>query len=362
MKSQKTILLRVDASEKLGLGHLMRSIALAQGLKKKSVHPFFIIKEAKEADLIADYGFDLQKISQKLNFKEDALRTMDIAAQLNAHAVIVDLSHQSNVVDHINFVEYFRTLKKQGMTLIVFDDYKKIDFAVDIHIIPYYGAEATDYHFSDKTKPLLGLDYFIFREEFIKEDTVLRTIKKSGHNVLVSMGGSDPANVTEKIVESLSDINKSMPLTLKVVLGGGFNSLRYKTVLHQIQKLYTYGTCDVIENAKNMPELMLWSDVVITGGGLIKYEAALTGSPNIIISQKSIEAERCEDYANRTNAAIHLGHFKDFKKDRIARTVVNLLKDYETRQSMSRKGTQLADGKGTQRVINHILEMETALV
>ena len=361
MKLQRTILLRVDASPKLGLGHLMRCIALAQGLEKESVRPFFIIKEAKEARIITDYGFDSQTISQKTSFQEDVLKTMRIAAQFDAHIIIVDLSHYFDMADRVNFEEHFQMLKKHGAAVIVLDDYDKINIAADIHVIPYYGADTMNYSFPRTTKPLLGLDYFIFRQEFSECVTMPRTVRTQARNVLISMGGSDPANVTEKILESLAEI-QSPSLDVKVVLGRGFTSQRHQAVISRMEKLNRMQrSWSVIEDTKNMAELMLWSDVAIISGGLIKYETALTGSPTIIISQKELEAKRCEEYAQKTNAAIHLGHFKNLKAN-IGKAALDLLNDYTARRLMSEKGKNLVDGKGTQRVIKHILEMETALV
>ena len=98
---------------------------------------------------------------------------------------------------------------------------------------------------------------------------------------------------------------------------------------------------------------MLWSDLAITGGGLTKYETAVTGTPSVIISQVAHQAELAKEF-EREGTALHLGLGSKVGEEDIAQAVERLLRDDALRAEMSKRGKRLVDGKGIERIISEI--------
>jgi len=93
--------------------------------------------------------------------------------------------------------------------------------------------------------------------------------------------------------------------------------------------------------------------LAITGGGLTKYETAVTGTPSIAISHFDEEAKRTEEFA-RGGSILHLGLISEIRQEDVAEATNRLLEDYALRAEMSKRGRNLVDGKGIERIISEI--------
>ncbi|GAI18633.1 unnamed protein product, partial [marine sediment metagenome] len=72
------------------------------------------------------------------------------------------------------------------------------------------------------------------------------------------------------------------------------------------------------------------------------------------ISQRQHQVINAEEEAKK-GFSVNLGLGKQVSKKKILETVENLLENYELRQAMSRKGKQLIDAKGAERIAEIIL-------
>lgn len=355
---QSTALFRADGSSHLGMGHIMRCIAFAQGMDKLGVHPVFVIRDydQKITDLIRHYGYDVETIPHDSSFVEDVDLTLEFATRYSATLIITDLSNKDILANLDECSRYLEILKSTPKFLVAIDGLgedcvsNKIPITFDIVIIPYYGAENKDYKIYPTTKLLVGPAYFIFRKEFIEAAKVSREIKRDAQNILVTMGGSDPLNVTIKIAKALNMLDKRT-LNLRLVIGAGFKA-SVKQELERILKSFK-GNYKIIVGSDNMAELMLWSDLAITCGGLTKYEAAVTGTPSIIISQVDNEAELSKEF-EICGTALHLGLISEVDEADIVKAIEKLLNDYALRSQMSKRGKNMVDGKGVERIISEI--------
>lgn len=344
-----TVLIRADGSGHLGLGHIMRCLAFARGLEKTGASSVFVIRdyEPKVIEIIRRNNPGVELISRNCSLEEDLRLTLAFASQYKAKLIIADLCNSDNLASLEGFRQYLQGLKDGGRFLITFDDLKAIPFPGDILINPDYGVERSNYNFSGDTKFLLGPVYFIFRQEFIEAARVERKIKNDARNVLVALSGSDPLDITGKVVRALSRLT----LNMRIVLGIDYTESR-KRDLDEILKYYR-GSYDLIRVADNMAELMLWADLAITGGGLTKYETAVTGTPSIIIPQVDYLARLSGEF-EKEGTAFNLGLADNVGENDIMEAVDKLLKDATLRAEMSKKGKKLVDGKGIQRIISEI--------
>jgi UDP-2,4-diacetamido-2,4,6-trideoxy-beta-L-altropyranose hydrolase len=348
----KLALFRADGSRHLGVGHIMRCLALAQSLGKRGVGSVFVIRDYDQriTEIIRCHGYDVETIPHGSGFAEDASLTSRFAIRYKVNLIVTDLCHQDSLANLEEYSRYFQSLRAAHKFTITIDDLIKADSPSDIKIIPYYGAEKMDYQSDGSTKLLLGPAYFIFRREFIEAAKVSREIRKDARNILVTMGGSDLLNLTIKIAKAFKGLNKTS-LSLRIVVGPGFATL-VRQELASILDGYS-GDFELIMGSDNMADLMLWADLAIIAGGLTKYETAVTGTPSIIISQTAYEADKAKIF-EKGGSALHLGHISEISEADIAKAIEKSLEDDILRTQMAKRGRNMVDGKGVERVISEI--------
>jgi UDP-2,4-diacetamido-2,4,6-trideoxy-beta-L-altropyranose hydrolase len=359
-KSVDRVVFRVDCSQNIGMGHIMRCLALADGFERAGIKTIFIIKECKKRVIqaIRNNNHFVEILFGKLSFKEDAILTLDIVSRYKAPVIITDLSNVETLADAEGYGEYIRTLKESGRYVATIDGMgedcisKKTVVPADIIIAPYFGAEKKRCEFRDHANTLLGPRYFMFRREFITAAGHPKNIKESAANILISMGGSDPFNLTIKTAKALTRLNKP-DLKLKAVFGPGFSS----SCMHETQVVLKKfkGEYDIIVESGDMAELMLWADLAVISSGLTVYEAAITGTPSIVLSQYDYHVELMEKF-EEAGTILHLGSGRTVSEQMLSASIQRLLDDFNARKDMSQKGRGLVDGKGVDRIISRILK------
>jgi spore coat polysaccharide biosynthesis predicted glycosyltransferase SpsG len=192
---------------------------------------------------------------------------------------------------------------------------------------------------------LLGTDYTLLRKEFWSWQGWQRQIPEVAGKILVTLGGSDPDNVTLKVMKALQDL-EVQALEAVVVVGG--SNPHYQ----QLQDAANQSRFPIFlkQNATNMPELMAWADVAVAAGGSTNWELAFMGLPSIIITL----ADNQQDIAcklNQIGITLNLGWYEDQTPSQIAKVTSDLLLNWQQRYQMSQKGKQVVNGKGGKRVL-----------
>jgi spore coat polysaccharide biosynthesis predicted glycosyltransferase SpsG len=109
-----------------------------------------------------------------------------------------------------------------------------------------------------------------------------------------------------------------------------------------------------------MAELMLWADLAIIGDGLTKYEAAVTGTPSLMVSRPGSPSKLNRAFAE-TGATHSLGLWTELEVERLSETIHQALRDHSWRAKLSRKGKALVDGRGRERILESIPNELTGL-
>lgn len=316
--------IRADGGFYIGMGHVMRMLALARELCKKN-NVFFICrvddplsnKYFSGINLIKENGFLVKEIDEN-KLKEDMKK-------IDADCIITD----SYDVDE----EYFNILKENFKISGCLDDeniceYFNVDFLINQNL---YGKELK-YKVNKDTKLLLGSDYVILRDEF-KNNIKKKEISEEIKHIMLTVGGSDNKNITESIIKQFL----GEKYILHVVIGSGFNNI-------ENLKKYESEHIKLHFNA-NMKELMDMEDVCIASCGTTIYELASCGTPIIGI----VVAENQEMLAD----FIETNHFA--KVSEISK-VIDVVKSltYEERKNFNEKLIQLVDGQGIYRIVKEI--------
>ena len=296
----QSVTFRVDGSHHLGTGHVIRCLVLARAFRKRDVQPVFVVKddEPRILELIDGKGFPVTALPSLLTMEEDASATNRLVAEGRSTFLVMDVANMDYTADADRYVRYCRAvLARTRAYSVSLDDHIITDLPFDMRIIPYCGAEKRPYESRGKTKWLLGPAYFIFQEEFRKAARVNRTLPKKACKLLVTMGGSDPYHLTAAVLDSLRKVRQEPGLEVRVIIGPGFSSRGEQEIRERAATFQ--GTCQLLSGTPGtLTQQMLWADLAVTAGGLTKYEAAVTGTPNIIIAAFPREVEMCRFFSD----------------------------------------------------------------
>ena len=131
-QTRQTVLLRADGGPRLGLGHVLRCFALAEGLAEAGFEPVLALKP--EAGSLEDLGlvtnFQVVAIPSVSTLAADALLTNKIAREYAVAYVIIDVCHLDNLNRRASLSEYLSDLRKQNLT-VCFTGSDSLDFDAD---------------------------------------------------------------------------------------------------------------------------------------------------------------------------------------------------------------------------------------
>jgi UDP-2,4-diacetamido-2,4,6-trideoxy-beta-L-altropyranose hydrolase len=240
-----------------------------------------------------------------------------------------------------------KQIRASGLRLLLIDDNGQADeYHADVILNQNLWAKSSLYASRDpRTRLLLGTRYALLRREFLAAPAE-RTIREPARKVLVTLGGSDPDNVTMKVVEAL----RQLKAIEAVVVIGGSNP-------HSALLKATLGAGDsalrCVIDAPRMPELMAWADVAVAAAGSTVWELAFMGVPTVLVVTANNQAGIAEALHGE-GVSLSLGFNPMLTAARIAAALRGLLADSSLRQEMSRKGRQLVDGLGVDRVLTSL--------
>src|SRR5258705_1195151 len=146
----------------------------------------------------------------------------------------------------------------------------------------------------------MGPRYILLRREFAFWRKGRFGIARQARRILVTMGCSDPDNVTEKILRVLL---AEPDLDLTVVVGGS------NPHCADIERLVEEANRPIrlLKDVANMPALMVWADLVVSGAGTTSWEICMMGLP-AALCVLAPNQERIATELARLGAAFDLGY------------------------------------------------------
>jgi len=318
------IIICVDGYNVIGLGHIYRTISLANRLKDHNV--LFVSKKKHQL------GIDLIK-NHNLNLKVfDTIREFwDIISNFSPSIVINDILDTK--------VDYINSLKEKKIFVVNFEDLGKGSKIADLIINALYeGKRNTGYYY-------WGKDYYILREEFHNIGNT--EIKKEVKNILITYGGTDPNNYSKKVLDVINNLNLK-DLKINIILGLGY---KQPELLKQSVKDYKLDLT-IKQNVKNISTYMYQADIAFTSAGRTVYELASIGTPTIVLAQN--EREVLHTFADEKNGIINLGLGYNCSDEEIKDVFLKLTNDFEFRKNVHNLMLKNKLKSGINNVINLI--------
>ena len=346
--------IRADGNSIIGMGHIMRCMSIADAIVDidKNNKPVFITACEEGCQMITDRGFDV--ILTDTDYKEMETELPRLEELLNKEDVILVDSYQVTK-------EYYKRLGELCHVACLEDmgEPYPVELLINYNI---YAPKLADCYCNNQNEAnvdnlpqniLLGVQYMPLRKDFsIKAEYV---IKDKVTNVLITTGGSDPYFASDAFCEAFLDneILAEKNIIYHIV-SGPFN--KFKNDL--IRKYGNNRSVVIHENVKDMKNLMLASDVVVTATGSTIYEVSALGVPMICFYFAENQKQGAEALAELT-PVVNAGCFAA-QKERVAEKILNtLIKCTESkryRELLSMEEMKLVDGKGATRLAEAILK------
>ena len=353
-KKPATVLIRADGSAQIGLGHIMRCIALAQGLLKEGCAPLFISKtlDGASSKILSQYQIQFVSISDSLSEEEDAEATLCIAYEKKARLL---------VIDNYALGEKFRQrMKKAGLKSLVVDDIAEANtITADIILNQNMGAETYLEKYraiaSDAGQYLLGANYAMFREDILQRGADARSSRASHLNelfigrkpdLIVTFGGSDVAGLTSVVMKELLNLTDLFQNAF-IIIGPG---MKNENQINDIQALALQSSQLVILKNPSLADYMARADIAITAGGSTTHELAYFGIAMLIIQAADNQKLICREYKKRAMALVMNW---DTPQCALLRNKINkMLSNPDLIAQFSQSCMSAIDGGGVSRIIN----------
>jgi UDP-2,4-diacetamido-2,4,6-trideoxy-beta-L-altropyranose hydrolase len=338
----RTLILRADAGVAIGTGHVMRCLALAQAWQDEGGNAVFAMVHSGPAldARIRTEQIEIVHLHVAAGGRKDAALTAELAHSRHADWLVVD-GYQFDDA-------YQCSVTRGGLKLLFVDDCGHCaHYFADL--VLNQNAQASERSYRNResyTRVLLGARYAMLRREFAAWRPVPREFEGIARRLLVTMGGSDPDNVTERVIRALPLLNQNC-LETRILVG---NSNPHRASLERAAKQSSNAIC-LIKDARNIPELMAWADVAVSAAGSTCWEMCLLGLPSILIDLAANQRPVAEELS-RSGAAIHLGSTKNITPDKIAAKLQAFISSVELRTKMSQRARGLVDDQGARRVVS----------
>lgn len=365
------VVIRADANSKIGMGHVMRCLSVADALLKRGEEVLFVTADDTPVPLLTKKGVPYRVLHTDYADMEAELPELwEVLRELPQGAESPDATlaqkNTSILVDSYYVTEKYLAALKKRITTIYMDDIYAFSYPVDM-LINYniYGEEMgyeKDAAFAD-TKLLLGTEYVPLREEFSAGAGYVQSRKALSlgaanvtpaeeGGILITTGGSDSFNLAGQLLMEAMKYDALKEKEYHVVSGS------LNPHIGELQALaQKHENIHIHCNVTNMAELMAEREVALSAGGSTLYELCAVGVPVIAFSFAENQERLVQTFVKR-GIAQYGGNYRTDGNKMIQNTIAGLetlLEDKNLRSEYRKKARTLVDGKGAERIAEAII-------
>lgn len=355
------IAIRVDASTRMGLGHLVRCRTLGQGLRAQGAQVRFICRahpghqlDALGADTFAVTGLpapptDIDPVASTA--ADDYARWLGVPPPQDAAETLAALSGWRPdwlVVDHYGLdADWEQALRPQVGRILVIDDLANRAHDADLLLDQNHATDGEQRYAGlvpASARTLIGPRYTLLHPAYAEQRRNLRSPSRPVRRVLVFFGGTDPQNLTGLVLQALA-APELADLAVDCVVGAT-NPHRA-----QLARQAAARSCIRLYDPRpHLADLMAAADLAIGAGGTTTWERCCLGLPSLVVSIADNQRPACAALAAGT--FIHyLGHRDSVSIETVRQAARQLIQDSARRQQFAAAGMALVDGLGTARVL-----------
>lgn len=342
--------IRADGNAKIGAGHLMRCLTIAEELSAltDSEAICFVCADCDSAALARENGFrahvlgtDYRDMETELPGLRELTEKPGSSEEAAGNVFLVDSYFVTD--------RYLAELREWGKVVLM-DDMGRCSYPVDCLINYNAPADPACYarlYKGRDTRLLIGSSYTPVRQQF---RNVKYQVAGQVRDVLITTGGGDIENIAGDILKHIWEGR----INFHLVTG------RFNPHLGELEKLAGYRKgITIYHDVKNMAGLMGKCDMAVTAGGSTVYELMTLGVPFVCFSCAENQ-EALVDYVGRTGLGAAAGAWHKNSGEtirRIAELFQSLKNDRNKREEFSLRGQAVVDGKGALRLAKALTEV-----
>lgn len=330
------IYVRADGNGRIGMGHIMRCIAISKEIRELGEEVTFILAGSEPESILVQEGFQTIILGTDETAMEAEWEMLD-AILPSGSKILVDSYYVTE--------SYLRRLREK-CTVIYLDDVNAFSYPVDCVINGnIYGGDI-EY---EAPKVLGGCSYAPLRKEY----RLMREHRKPEY-ILVTTGSSDPFSLTKHITET---ILKDVELSKKeiCVICGKYNKDYDEIKAWEKQ----HGNLKVLQNVSDMWNIMSGAMVAVTAAGSTMTELSCMGVPAVCFSFVENQKRVASTYAEK--GFVHFsGDYQEQGEEmvsKLCRALKELASDEALRNQYSHRVLELVDGLGSYRIAKEILAL-----
>lgn len=346
----RRVVFRVDASMRIGGGHLMRCLSLADALVDRGAEVIFVCALLTPSLLarMAASGYPLERVDPPAGVEGDhrdgavlALHAQRADAT-RTHAALQGMPQADwLVLDHYQLDHVWQTaVRSAARRLLVIDDLANRVLACDLLLDQTFARHPSHY---DGLLPrgadmLVGSRYALLRPQFRRaRPAAMQREHGPVRRVLISLGATDIRGVTLRALERALAVDAQFGVD--VVLPADAQSLKGVRALATVNRRVA-----VHVDREDMASLLLAADLAVGAAGTSAWERCCLALPTVtlVLAENQREVAASLDEAG---AALVVDDVED-----VAVGVERLLADGAARARMSAAASRVTDGSGACRV------------
>jgi UDP-2,4-diacetamido-2,4,6-trideoxy-beta-L-altropyranose hydrolase len=349
------VLFRVDASNLIGTGHLIRCCTLANALRLRGAHICFVTRKhsGHMSKVLACEGFQVKLLPEPIGVGCDTgyAGWLGVSQEEDAKQTIIALKglvFDLLVVDHYALDSVWeRLLREHTSKIMVIDDLANRAHDCDVLLDQNYSLAGSERYLPwvpASCKLLLGPRYALLRPEYAQARKHMLPKAGSIQRVLIYMGGSDIPNMTRIALEALST-NRLHHLEVDVVIGSNF--------IHRdevVRLAKSRPNTKVFSQQPHLAALMASADLAIGAGGVTTWERLCMDLPSLVICIADNQIPGTEAMAS-FELIKYLGIAKHVTVEVIRQAVEQELMAVERIGKQPKHSAIVVDGMGAQRVV-----------
>lgn len=360
------IAFRVDASLRIGTGHVMRCLTLADALAADDAECHFLCREhpGHLIEAIRTRGYHVHVLPAPTTVASASQEESDQPAHADwlgvnwqddarqSRAILEVLAPDWLIVDHYALDKRW---EQQGVPqvcrLMVIDDLADREHSADLLLDQNLGRQAADYAglVPNHCTRLIGPRYALLRPEFarLREKSLARREQPQLKKLLITMGGVDKDNATGQVLEALASCALPRDCRISVVMGG---NAPWLTQVKDQATTMPWPT-EVVVNVTDMAERMTQADLAIGAAGSTSWERCCLGLPTLMV----ILAENQRIIANTLQAMGAAKLIEDSETLKLALpNALRTLLAPPALINMNQAAAEITDGQGLARVCRAI--------
>ncbi|MBR3097986.1 MAG: hypothetical protein IKH18_00245 [Clostridia bacterium] len=326
-----------DGNAAIGMGHIMRSGAVAEALRESGLSLCWIASDRSAESLLQAWGYPLFCLdSDYRQITEQAGNILEILKGQTVRFAFFDSYFASNSL--------FAEVRKY-CPVGCFGYGKNYSEGMDL-IVPYGISSDREWYRNKfdgtETAVLFGSSYVPLRKAFWNAGK--KDLSGEPKRLMITCGGTDPLNITGKLVKAIRE--NGMEIRLDVIAGRFFDSEMLE------ESCAGCSQVTIHKGLNDLSELMRHADLAVSAGGMTLYELMASYVPTVAFSMADNQA------GNRLldGSVVWCGDIRDGKGlncrtvEIIVENLKRLISSPEDRAELADRGYRQCDGNGARRI------------